>query len=293
MRDYGAVSPTFWTGRTGKRLRGDTAAQLLALYLITAPQSTMTGVYYCPLVSIAHETGLGMEGARKALARLIGERFCEYDYETETVFVITMPKFQIGGTLKPDDKRVAGLRKAVKRMPSAALQRRFIDVYDEPYGLGFGAVKASGIEAPSEPNRSQEQEQKQVKTEKEQEPRAREDEKPTAAGLACKAIMAQGILANPTHPGLLAAIAEGVTQAEFEAAAIECKANGKKFAYLISMVRGRKAEAGKQKVAAQPPIGGQARKIFKSEPRRVSEAEREKGMAHVAEILRTLGARSG
>ncbi|MFT3789627.1 MAG: hypothetical protein QM741_00825 [Rudaea sp.] len=61
MRDYGKVSPQFWIGKTGKRLRGNLEAQIVAMYLMTAPAASMTGVYYCPLVSIAHETGLDAE----------------------------------------------------------------------------------------------------------------------------------------------------------------------------------------------------------------------------------------
>lgn len=91
-------------------------------------------------------------------------------------------------------------------------------------------------------------------TNKEQEPRAGEDAKePTAAGLACKAIMLAGIMANPSHPDLLAAIAEGTTTAEFRDAAIECKRKGKGFSYLLAMVRRRKADAAAPvKAKAEP-----------------------------------------
>ncbi len=66
MRDYGKVSPQFWIGRTGKSLRSAGAeAQLVSLYLLTNPHANMIGLYYMPLMFIAHETGLGMEGACK------------------------------------------------------------------------------------------------------------------------------------------------------------------------------------------------------------------------------------
>jgi len=69
------------------------------------------------------------------------------------------------------------------------------------------------------------------------------DARATAAGKACKAIMAHGIQANPSHPELIAAIAEGITTQEFADAALECKNKGKSFPYLIAMVRRRKGEA--------------------------------------------------
>ena len=39
VRDYGKVSPQFWVGKTGKRLRGDMEAQIVALYLMTSPRT--------------------------------------------------------------------------------------------------------------------------------------------------------------------------------------------------------------------------------------------------------------
>ena len=67
MRDYGVVSPQFWIGATGKRLRGNPDAQLLALYLMTSPHATMIGVFHCPILYMAHETGMPFEGASNAL----------------------------------------------------------------------------------------------------------------------------------------------------------------------------------------------------------------------------------
>lgn len=65
MRDYGTVSPRFWRAGTGKRLRGDAHAQLLALYLMTSPHSNMIGVFYCTVRSMSDETGIPFEGLRR------------------------------------------------------------------------------------------------------------------------------------------------------------------------------------------------------------------------------------
>lgn len=61
MRDYSKVNGQFWTGKTGKALRGDAQAQLVALYLVTSPHSNMIGVFHCPVLYIAHETGNATE----------------------------------------------------------------------------------------------------------------------------------------------------------------------------------------------------------------------------------------
>jgi hypothetical protein len=161
MRDYGTVSPRFWIGETGKKLRGDASAQVLAVYLMTSPHSHMTGVYHCPVLYMAHETGLGMEGASKALERLMQEGFCEYEEASETVFVVRMAAYQIGESLKPKDKRIEGLRREVEKMPEGRIKQRFLAVYGAAFGLSDGSPDGSPTEGAWEPQRSQEQEQEQ------------------------------------------------------------------------------------------------------------------------------------
>lgn len=168
MRDYGKVSAQFWIGQTGKALRGKPEAQVLALYLMTCPHSTMTGVYHCPVLYMAHETGLGMEGASKALQRLIEAGFCEYDEASESVFVIRMAAHQIDERLKPGDRRVLGLPKEVEKMP-APLKERFLQVYGEAFLLVAGKPLASPLQAPCKPHQNQEMPLPSQEQEQEQE----------------------------------------------------------------------------------------------------------------------------
>lgn len=160
MRDYGIVSPKIWTGKTGKKLRDNRDAQVVAMYLMTSPHSTMTGVFYCPLTYISHDTGCSLDGASKALRCLIDEGFCLYDYELDTVFVVTMASWQVGRSLKPDDKRVMGLRRDVENMQSPLMRNRFLSVYGDAFHLS-DLFSERDLEAPSEPHRSQEQDQEQ------------------------------------------------------------------------------------------------------------------------------------
>lgn len=161
MRDYGKVSPQFWIGETGKLLRGDANAQVLALYLMTCPHSTMTGVFHCPILYMAHETGMSIEGATKALARLSEVGFCQYDEASETVFVVRMAAYQIGEALKPNDNRVEGLRREVAKMPETRAKSRFLSVYGVAFNLVEPGKKHRASKAPSKPLPSQEQEQEQ------------------------------------------------------------------------------------------------------------------------------------
>lgn len=153
MREFGKVSPQFWVGETGKSIRGDFEAQIVALYLMTSPHSRAIGIFYCPVHYMAHETGLTIEGAWKGLRRLIEAEFCEYDEASETVFVVKMAAHQIGDDLKPTDKRLIGVQKEVRNLPESRLKSSFLRVY----GVAFSLVEAGkktkghrrGIEAPS------------------------------------------------------------------------------------------------------------------------------------------------
>ena len=189
MRDYGMVSPRFWIGETGRKLRKLPDAQRVAMYLLTAPMADMTGVFYCPVATILNDVGApceplaypskglstpsegaltpldrGFEGVKKALLTLQELGFCVYDFESEYVFVKEMARWQIAPKLKPSDNRSKGLRKTVENMPKP-MRERFIERYNKDFSLGFDEEieekPASPLEAPSEPLRSQEQEQEQ------------------------------------------------------------------------------------------------------------------------------------
>ena len=135
MREYGSVSPRFWIGETGKALRGQPEAQVLALYLMTCPHANMIGVFHCPVLYMAHETGLGMEVASKALASLTKAGFCDYDEASETVFVVRMAAHQVGEQLKADDKRVLGVRKEYERIAVARMKTQFLAIYSKAFHL--------------------------------------------------------------------------------------------------------------------------------------------------------------
>lgn len=193
MRKYSSITPKFWIGRTGRKLRGDISAKLVAAYLLSCPNNDMTGVFYCPLCQISAETGLPLEapsvplpspfqgplkGIREALETLEREDFAIYDYESEYVFVKKMALFQIAPELKPTDKRVTGIRIAIESMPDN-FKHLFIKEYNECFNLGFKDIPSpeiqefgvqtqeeeelpsSPIEAPSKALRCQEQEQEQ------------------------------------------------------------------------------------------------------------------------------------
>lgn len=182
MRDYGRIAPTFWTRGTGKSLRGDSTAQLVALYLMTAPTANMIGLYYLPVQTIAHDIGSPLEGAWKALRRLIEGGLCSYSEGSETVFVRTMARRQLGlepgEGLQPRDKRIGGIVRLMHECSDAALLQAFWTEYRAAFHLpepwwteAPSEALASPLEGPSMPLRSQDQDQEQEQAQ-EQEPSA-------------------------------------------------------------------------------------------------------------------------
>ena len=207
MRNYGIISPMFWIGKTGKQLRANPDAQRVAMYLMTAPSSEMTGVFYCPISYILNDVGpIGeapskghaspIEGASEVLKYLNHVGFCFYDFETEWVFVTEMAKWQIAEKLNGRDKRIPGLRKMVQSMPEP-MKSRFLERYNDDFSLGFDLSNTSqnDVEKPSpfegacKPHRSQEQEQEQEQEQNiintNNQSTVSEAKKPSAAKVDC------------------------------------------------------------------------------------------------------------
>lgn len=171
MRDYAKISGRYWTGGTGRELRqlgGD--AQLMGLYLMTAPNSNMLGLYYLPLPTLAHELRSPLEGALETLRRVEKTGFCRYDETSETVWVVNMAREQVGESLAAADNRVKSIHKQLEEYRKCPFYNDFHAMYRDSYHLGVlreDQVSPSPFEAPSKPLRSQEQEQEQEQ-EKEQ-----------------------------------------------------------------------------------------------------------------------------
>lgn len=158
MRDYAKISGRFWTGGegTGKAIREAGAeATVVALYLMSSPHSNMLGLYPLPMLYLAHETGLGMEGASKGLRSCVEAGFCRYDQKSEMVWVREMAFYQIADELKPGDNRSKGIQKELEALPRNPFTEDWVAQYAGPFRLYTEAP----YQAPPKPLRSQEQEQ--------------------------------------------------------------------------------------------------------------------------------------
>lgn len=145
MRLYGVVAPTFWTGTTGRHLKGPPDDRLLALYLITCPHANMIGLYYLPIGYIALDLGIPLEGASKGLRRASEGGFAHYDEPSEFVWVPEMARFQVAPSLEPSDKRVKGIQKLYDSLP----QNLFLHEFYAKWGNKFHLKKRPDSQAPS------------------------------------------------------------------------------------------------------------------------------------------------
>jgi hypothetical protein len=160
MRGYAKISPQLWIGDTGRKLRdAGQEAMLVALYLLSNPHANMLGLYYLPTLFIAHETGLGSEGASKGLRRAIEAGFCTYDESSEMVFIPEMARYQIDDQLVPTDKRCAGIQREYDGLPNNPFLATFYEKYAKAFHLKTGRDNGRPSEGAPMPLRSQEQEQ--------------------------------------------------------------------------------------------------------------------------------------
>jgi hypothetical protein len=143
---YSKITSRFWTGTTGRAIRGDLDAQVVAMYLLTNSHTNMLGYYYLPVAYISNDTGIPIEGASKGLRRLCEEGFCRYDEASEVVWVVEMAKVQIGASLEAKDKRVIAVTREYESLPNNA----FLDEFYRMYGKVYHIKKRRSFEGPSQ-----------------------------------------------------------------------------------------------------------------------------------------------
>ena len=156
VRDYAKISAKFWTGTTGKDLKAKgMEAVIVGVYLMSCPNSNMLGLYWLPKLYLEHETGLGLEGARKGLAWAIEAGFCEYDEASEVVWVKEMAAFQIAESLKPADNRCSGVQREYDALPENPYLTRFYARYATAFSMtncrGKQKGPTRGFKAPTKP----------------------------------------------------------------------------------------------------------------------------------------------
>jgi hypothetical protein len=281
MRDFAMVSPKFWIGETGRAVRAKGwEALIVSLYLQTAPNSNMLGLYYQPIEVTGLETGLGFEGASKGLRSCIEVQFCSFDSDAQMVWVHEMAAWQVGDSLKASDKRCAGVRKVYAEQIESPLLARFYEKYAHAFHLSEPRGFARDIEAPSEALACPSEARDKGKGIRDKEnthtrnaPTTIQRRQPSGAQGAsrvcvaldpvrpaieaiCAAMIGEGLKdVHASNPELVALYKQGVDADEFRAAARIAASAGKGLAYALGAVKNRLADAATISSGPVAPVG--------------------------------------
>lgn len=136
MREFAKVSPQIWTNELGRKIKKlGLAGRVVSMYLLTNPSAHMIGVYYIPVVLIAHEAGLSIEETTKTLDQLCQLGYCSYDYEYEYVWVHGMGVDQVSAQLKANDNRIKAINTFYSSLPKLSFLQNFYDHYADIFLL--------------------------------------------------------------------------------------------------------------------------------------------------------------
>ncbi|CCE94924.1 hypothetical protein SFHH103_00424 [Sinorhizobium fredii HH103] len=134
MRNFATIPPSIWQTDL-KKLRGDVEAIAVHYHLTTNSHSTMIGIYPLPLMYLAYEVGIPLEGASKGLQRVCREGLATYDAETELVWVHEMAASQVAPRLSPKDNRVVSVAKLLAALPICPISLSFYERYRDVFHL--------------------------------------------------------------------------------------------------------------------------------------------------------------
>lgn len=93
---YRTIQAEFWTDPKVRGLSRD--GKLLFLYFITNPHAHLSGLYYLPIVTILHETGLDRRGFEGASKGLLDSQLVLHDPKFEQWWVVNMFPYQGKGS---------------------------------------------------------------------------------------------------------------------------------------------------------------------------------------------------
>lgn len=153
MRGYAKVYSRFWISGTGKEIRKHGANCLaLAFYLMTGPSSNMIGIYYLPIQTICHDTGLSEAAVLTELRFLTEVGFASYDEQEEIIWIPEMAKYQISERLRPNDNQIKGIVKQMALLNRSKFHALFLEKYGKAFNLSnSGYPLHCPEEAPSKP----------------------------------------------------------------------------------------------------------------------------------------------
>ena len=154
---YRTIDGAFWRDPDIRSL--SVTDRYLFLYLITCPHSHASGVFYLPLVTLVHETGLSITGAKRVIDTLSKEHLAFFDDQNEVFFVKSMFKYQGRGS-----KMIKAAANQLAQFGKSFLVNKFVEEYPEirehfPIGYRYpieGASEVGTLEQERKQKREQE-----------------------------------------------------------------------------------------------------------------------------------------
>ncbi len=147
MRNFTMISPSFWTGRTGRDLRSaGNKAQLVALYLLSCPHANYIGMYRLPVAYIASDLNMNASDVVQTLKCIEQTGFARYDEATETAWIVEGARYQIGDDIKVADKRIKMIQREFESLPSDCA---FLDAFFEKYAKSLKLSYRTGLNTSS------------------------------------------------------------------------------------------------------------------------------------------------
>ena len=159
MRDYGKVHTSFWSSQTIRDMSED--ARMLAVYLLTSPHSTITGVFRLPDGYVCEDMKWSPERVSKGFTELFANGYANRCETTKWVWVC---KHLEWNPPENPNQRKSAAKVAVSVPGECSWKLEFMRVCGPSLGI-TPAVTPNPLPTLAEPllNQKQEQEQKQKK----------------------------------------------------------------------------------------------------------------------------------
>ena len=151
MRSYAPIKPTIWFVQGEVKTIMDRYSErevMLYMYLLTSPHAHLSGIYQCPIIYIANETGLSATKVKRGLKNLSDVELVYVDTATDIVWLPKMINQTVGRLAEPDNK-FKGIKSHLGTLPRCILVDYFCELNDIP--LPELKPLVSPLQAPSKP----------------------------------------------------------------------------------------------------------------------------------------------
>ena len=146
---YARVPLNLWRSPDFRAAKLTPKETLVLLYWLTSPHSHMSGLFSCPLLFVAKETGVPEDDVRRATLGPLSP-WVSFDETTEEVFVHEMAADRMGGkAVTPRDKRAPAVVRALADLLSETLKSRFYERYPWAHRLSENAEEEGAYQGPS------------------------------------------------------------------------------------------------------------------------------------------------